>query len=108
MPVFTQESKNDNSEWPVLKGPYLGQKPPGMTPEIFAPGIISTERKEFAITISLDGRAYFFTRKLNVNTIVMSNEVNGKWSEPASANFSGKYFDFEPLFTPDNNRIKGE
>ena len=24
-----------------LTGPYLGQNPPGMTPEIFAPGIIS-------------------------------------------------------------------
>jgi hypothetical protein len=26
---------------PVLKGPYLAQKPPGMTPEIFAPGYIN-------------------------------------------------------------------
>jgi hypothetical protein len=25
---------------PVLKGPYLGQKPPGQIPEVFAPGII--------------------------------------------------------------------
>ncbi len=24
---------------PVLKGPYLGQKPPGKTPELFAPDI---------------------------------------------------------------------
>lgn len=24
-----------------LKGPYLGQKPPGMTPTLFAPGIVS-------------------------------------------------------------------
>ena len=29
--------------FPVLKGPYLGQKPPGLTPEIFAPEIISSE-----------------------------------------------------------------
>ena len=29
-------------DFPTLKGPYLGQKPPGMTPEIFAPGVIST------------------------------------------------------------------
>ena len=26
----------------VFKGPYLGQKPPGMAPEIFVPGIIIT------------------------------------------------------------------
>jgi L-ascorbate metabolism protein UlaG (beta-lactamase superfamily) len=27
----------------LLEGPYLGQKPPGMTPELFAPGIVSKE-----------------------------------------------------------------
>lgn len=31
-------------DFPVLKGPYLGQKPPGMTPDIFAPGFVSTEK----------------------------------------------------------------
>jgi len=39
--------------FPVLKGPYLGQNPPGMTPEVFAPGIISTD--------ATDGTLYFFT-----------------------------------------------
>lgn len=29
-------------DFPILKGPYLGQKPPGETPELFAPGIVST------------------------------------------------------------------
>jgi len=24
-------------DFPVLKGPYLGQKPPGITPEVFEP-----------------------------------------------------------------------
>ena len=33
-------------EFPVLEGPYLGQKPPGMIPKIFAPGIISTDISE--------------------------------------------------------------
>ena len=39
-------SKEKTNDWPVLKGPYIGQKPPGMTPEIFAPGIISTEKRQ--------------------------------------------------------------
>lgn len=29
-------------DFPLLEGPYLGQKPPGKTAEIFASGIIST------------------------------------------------------------------
>jgi len=37
-------SQDNNS--PVIKGPYLGQKPPGMTPEVFAPGIVSTKNHE--------------------------------------------------------------
>jgi hypothetical protein len=32
--------------FPIVKDPYLGQKPPGMTPEIFAPYIISTGLSE--------------------------------------------------------------
>ena len=35
-------AQQKTKDFPVLKGPYLGQKPPGMNPEIFAPGIIST------------------------------------------------------------------
>lgn len=31
---------------PKLTGPYLGQKPPSLKSEIFAPGIISTEISE--------------------------------------------------------------
>ena len=30
-------------DFPILKGPYLGQKPPGTMPEVFAPGIISVD-----------------------------------------------------------------
>ncbi len=38
--VFTTCTNKD--DFPLLKGPYLVQKPPGMTPKIFAPEIIST------------------------------------------------------------------
>ncbi len=41
--------------WPVValasdvskqKGPYLGQKPPGLEAEVFAPGLVSTAELE--------------------------------------------------------------
>ncbi len=41
--MFTSYAQQD--DFPVFKGPYIGQKTPGMTPEVFAPGIISTEEK---------------------------------------------------------------
>jgi len=40
LPVITLSAQN-NTGTDALTGPYLGQKPPGMTPEIFAPGIVS-------------------------------------------------------------------
>ena len=55
-----QEKSND---FPVLKGPYLGQTEPGMKPEIFAPGIVSTEQfREFSGTFTPDGKEYYFFR----------------------------------------------
>jgi len=41
--------------FPKLTGPYLGQKPPGMMPEVFAPEIVSYDFNEHrSPTISLD------------------------------------------------------
>jgi hypothetical protein len=52
------------TDFPKLTGPYLGQKPPGMTPIIFAPGSVSTERTEFGNAFSPDGGEFYFTRFL--------------------------------------------
>ena len=49
--VYAQQT-----DFPKLAGPYLGQKPPGMTPVIFAPGIIATEFHEHSFpSFSPDG-----------------------------------------------------
>jgi WD40-like Beta Propeller Repeat len=45
-----------------VRGPYIGQKPPGRTPEMFALGILSlTNRVEARIAFSPDGNECFFT-----------------------------------------------
>ena len=41
--ISTSTPAQDEDPWPVLRGPYLGQSPPGMDSEVFAPGIISLE-----------------------------------------------------------------
>ena len=51
----------NTQEFPVLKDEYLGQKPPGTVPEIFAPGIITREWERFPV-VSPDGKYLFFTR----------------------------------------------
>jgi hypothetical protein len=37
---------NAQDELPALEGPYLGQTSVGMTPEIFAPGLVSTMQRD--------------------------------------------------------------
>ena len=97
------------ADWPVLKGPYLGQKPPGMIPEIFAHGIISTEKSELNSVFSPRGDEFFFaiySPKPNNKCVIMySKQVNGIWTKPEAAHFSGKYIDVDMAFSPDGNKL---
>ena len=95
-------------KWLELKGPYLGQKPPGKTPEIFTPGIVSTDYHDFGITFSKDGREMFFTRREDRQTgnrILHMKEKNGRWTKPAPAPFASDYRESEPNFSPDGKKI---
>jgi hypothetical protein len=57
-------SSHEGDGLPELTGPYLGQTPPGSTPEIFAPGIVNKED-----SIDLEGmfgpdmNSFYFTRE---------------------------------------------
>ena len=101
--IFAQEK-----DFTELTGPYLGQKPPGMKPELFAPGIISTNMNAAKTTFSPDGKEIFF-RLMNYNhsfnTIVFVKQENGVWSKPEVASFSGKYQDGEPYFSSDGKKL---
>ena len=58
------DAQEKSEKFPVLKGPYLGQKPPGLTPEVFAPGIISKAgfHLHSSLAFSPDGRKVYFTK----------------------------------------------
>ena len=92
-----------------LRGPYLGQVPPGRTPEIFAPGIVSShDNFEFSGTFSPDGQEFYFTRRAHGaqnNVIMVCRQKNGEWQAPEPVSFSGKYSDHEPHITPDGRRL---
>jgi hypothetical protein len=93
-------------DFPVLKGPYLGQKPPGMTAEIFAPGIVSTEHSEFCSVFSPDGNEFYWSLSgAPYPAIVVMRQNNGRWSKPEIVPFSGKYLDYDMAFTPDGKRL---
>ena len=102
--VFCQ---NQKSSFPVLQGPYLGQKPPGMTPEVFAPGIISIPDGFYTtITIAPGGDEFYFYRWDGAEARIMfSGVVNGKWTAPDTVAFTAGYKPMEPHITLDNKKL---
>ena len=94
---------------PVLKGPYLGQEPPAMTPELFAPGIITTEFHEHSSpAFSPDGNEVYWSVFFNFwgpQVILFMRMENGRWTRPEVASFSGQYSDGNPCFSHDGRKI---
>lgn len=107
--LFSSSDLSAKEDFPILKGPYLGQKPPGMTPELFAPGIISTEKRELNSVFSPKGDAFFFAiytpKPVNKCVIMYSKQVNGIWTKPKKAPFSGTYIDVDMAFSLDGNKL---
>ena len=69
--------------FPVLEGPYLGQEPPGLTPKVFAPGIVSTEHRDMAAFFTPNMKRLYFTRRDNKNnkwSLVCFQSENNRWS----------------------------
>jgi hypothetical protein len=96
------------SEFPKLTGPYLGQKTPGVTPEVFAPGIISTEAHEFSCSFTPDGKEFYFTRRdpaTKNNLIMVTKMVEGVWTNPDVVPFVENTESFEPRVTADGKRL---
>jgi len=83
---------------------FPGEKPPSDTPQIFAPGIISDQFGNRDMAISPDGDELFYTLQYArglISTILYSQKVDGKWTSPEVAPFSGMYNDLEPAFSAD-------
>ena len=97
---------NEQNKPPYLKGDYLGQTPPGGTPQIFAPDFISTGMNERCIAVTLEGKEIFYNIILNrIHYIVTTKQVNNTWTPPEVASFSGKYSDVEPFIHPDGSKL---
>jgi hypothetical protein len=96
-----------NGEATGINKAYFGEEPPGLTPKIFAPGLISTRGNfEFACTFSPDGKEFYFTRRNDkgANVIMVSKWENSGWTAPDTAAFSHPG-DHEPHVTPDGKKL---
>ncbi|MBN1820683.1 MAG: PD40 domain-containing protein [Prolixibacteraceae bacterium] len=98
-PGFSQSKK--------IKYDYLGQKPPGNIPELFAPGIVSVKgRYEYSLAISHDGNEIFFTTESPGDGLMVIHRNNGIWGKPEPANLRGNNsWEFEAFYSPYGSKL---
>jgi len=104
--VLTISSNSYSQDgFPVLEDRYFGQKPPGLTAEVFAPGIVSTEEHlESGVYFSPDMKELYFVRqggKYEKRTPVVIRYENHSWGNESVTDI--KY----PLFSRDGNTLYG-
>ncbi len=94
-------------DFPVLKGPYLGQNPPGMMPEVFEPKIVSTGLDELNSIFSPDGREFYFCVRnfLGAVSIFQMKMEGMNWLHPKLLPFASRYGDIDVTMSPDGSKI---
>ena len=87
---------------PFAVGPYLGQTPPGSTPQIFAPGLICQSGiSESDGTFSADGKVFCYRRGADV---YLTENTDQGWSAPAPVTgLTGEVA--RPTISPDGNTL---
>lgn len=90
-------------DFPILEGPYLGQKPPGSTPEAFAPGIVTTEHFEYSGVFTPDLKEFYLIRdggKYQESSFVVFRNEDDRWSESVISPRVG-----QPFISPDGKTM---
>jgi Tol biopolymer transport system component len=105
--IIIFESCAQGNGVPVLKGPYLGQRPPGNTPEVFEPKIVSTGLDELNSVFSPDGREFYFCVRnfSGAVSIFQMKMVGENWSQPKLLPFASRYGDIDVTMSPDGSKI---
>jgi hypothetical protein len=102
--AITTPSKSYSQEhYPQFEGAYMGQKPPGVVAEPFAPGIISKKSWDGEGIFAPGMKEFYFTSKggkYTGRTVIGFRQENNIWT---------KYLEFprdgETAFSPDGKRM---
>jgi len=100
-------------QFPPLEGDYLGQKPPGEKPEIFALGIVSSIwGLHSTVAFSPDGNEAFWSPMIvrpgaaySSGGLFVMKRVNGRWTPPEEVSFPGVTEADVPFFSPNGKRL---
>lgn len=104
--LLMSSTSYSQDKFPIPKGPYLGQKPPGLTPERFAPGIVSTEDWQMSGVFTPDLKEFYFIREVGeteedkkMEFVVIQN-TNNRWQELVISPRVG-----QPFIAPDGKTL---
>src|SRR6478735_5026823 len=78
------------------------------TPKVFGPGIISDGFSNRDMALSPDGNDLYYTLQWSYglfSVILHSKKINGEWTKPETASFSGRFNDLEPAYSPDGQKL---
>jgi len=98
---------------PTLTGAYLGQEPPGETPELFAADVITENCPLHGTPVFTPDSKEVYWGPLSGNgceektdEILFMRMVENVWTEPAVVAFSSRFWDSDdPAMSPDGTRI---
>ena len=102
----TKKQQTEGNNMPTFENAYLGQKPPGLTPIPFAPGMVSTEIYEYDGAFAHDMKAFYFIRRGEENKTsafyeYKYNETSGNWEKSEIASpWIGR-----PVISPDGETM---
>ncbi len=75
---------------------------PGAVPKVFSQEGVSTPNNQSVTAFAPDGNTVYLA---DGQTICFSKMINGKWTKPIAASFSGKWKDWDPALSPDGKRL---
>lgn len=118
----SQEARPSSSEAPieasaapseVASADSSGSPHASSAPEatVLEQGVISTDAEEWRISFTPDGETAYFARsdgffpQTRDATIMETTLVDGAWSKPVVAAFSGEFPDIDPWVSPDGESI---
>jgi hypothetical protein len=86
---------------------YLGQSPPGLTPKIFAPGLISKmNESEFGSIFNKNGTEFYYGVDVNGKAEIRYAKLVGKnWTEPKVLLSHDMFSCNDPFLSPDEHRL---
>lgn len=102
----TDKSNTKANDTPIEESLYLGLKPPGLTPEPFAPGIVTTSGWEYFGGFTPDLKEFYFLREVGETEadkkmeFVVIRNTNNQWQDSIISPRVGN-----PFISPDGQTM---